>query len=569
MSNLEHLGQDHHWPAIPRFAKVPNDWYFECQNLVRSSICLYSCYIGSQVTDNVINGYTRSHTDEIAAEEFFFKYNVEHHSIVKDAIYYQALNTVTDWFRPTHLIHPVHFTDLRWYPWKLSTSAERPFTHDKELKLQIQQCKREGIIDNARMSFHNCYNQVFSHCRHYIHNVKDGHPVPLYHIDLHVKPALVRSHEPPKVRTVFGVPKSLIFSEAMFFWPLFSNYFTNGQTPLLWNYETLNGGWYRLNYEYTTRWRQFNTVFNLDWSEFDMRVYFDMWDDCREAVKSYFCFCGHYCPTYSHPNAFTDPSRIENLWNWTGTAYKETPCTTTTGNVYRRRYAGIPSGIFCTQFWGSFYNTVMVISVLDSLGITVTKDYFIKVLGDDVLFGILKLLPILQWADFLEAFSTEAKMRFNANLNPRKCGVSTGIHGAQVLSYTNWNGYPKRDVEQLLAQLLHPKSLRDTYPRLMARSIGIYYASGGDPKIRSICEHIYSELKYAGFEPSATGLSGLFDPNTGIGSIDLSHFPSKSEVAGRLMQMSQRNPELQRIYWNFEHFCEEAGRCRTCPNLPN
>lgn len=568
MSNLEYLGSDHHWPALPRFAKRPNDWFYDCQNLVRSSIGLYACLLGRETTNNVLNGYYRSHADETAAEQFFMRYDVEPFSIVKDSIYYEALELTTEWFRPSHPIHPVHFTDLRWYPWKWSTSAERPFTHDKELKLKVQQAMKEGIIDNARISFHNCYNQIFWYCRNYIHDVKDCRPVPLHHIDLHVKPALVRIDEPPKVRTVFGVSKTLIFAEAMFFWPLFSNYFTDVQTPMLWNYETLNGGWLRLNEEFHSKWKQFQTIFNLDWSEFDMRVYFDMWDDCICAVKSYFCFCGCYCPTQSYPNAKTDPQRLENLWNWISYAYKRTPSTTTTGNVYRRRFAGIPSGIFCTQFWDSFYNTVMVISVLKALGFTVTNKYFLKVLGDDVIFGILKHIPILKWADFLEDFSNEARLRFNSKLNPNKCGASNGIHGAQVLSYTNWNGYPRRDPEQLLAQLLHPKSLRDTYPRLMARAIGIYYASCGDHRIRPICEHIYSELKHAGFTPSASGLSGLFDPIIRLGDINLDHFPSRTEVISRLTRKSERNSEIQAVYWDLDHFIEEAGSCRACPNLP-
>ncbi|AAX51289.2 RNA-dependent RNA polymerase [Raphanus sativus cryptic virus 1] len=565
MSNLEYLGLDHHWPAIPRFAKSPNDWYFACQQLVRSSICLYSSLLGSNDTDTVLNGYYRSHADEDTAEQFFMRYDVEPFDIIKDNYYSQAFDTVTEWFRPSAPIHPVHFTDVRWYPWKISTSAERPFTHDPLLKKKVQLSKQLGLLDNARMSFHNCYNDIFTYCRHYTHEVKDARPVTLHHIDLHVKPALVRSGEPPKIRTVFGVPKSLIFAEAMFFWPLFSDYFTNSETPLLWNYETLNGGWYRLNDEFYQQWQSFCTIFNLDWSEFDMRVYFSMLDDCRDAVKSYFCFCGNYCPTRTYPTCRTNPQRLQNLWNWIGTAYKDTPCTTTTGKVYRRRFAGMPSGIFCTQFWDSFYNCIMVVTTLEALGFRITDRYFLKVLGDDVIFGILKHIPISKWADFLQDFSTEARRRFNSKLNSKKCGASSGIHGAQVLSYINWNGYPKRDSNQLLAQLLHPKSLRDTYPRLMARAIGIYYASCGDPKIRPICNHIYSELKYAGFTPSSTGLHGLFDPNASIGFIELDHFPSENEVTCRLHRKSKRSAELQALYWPRDHFLEEAGSSRNCP----
>jgi hypothetical protein len=131
----------------------------------------------------------------------------------------------------------------------------------------------------------------------------------------------------------------------MFHWPLFSNYFTSGKSPLLWNYETLNGGWNRLNAEWYSRFQSFYPVFNLDWSEFDMRLYFDMWHDCRERVKTYFCFCGAYCPTRTYPHPRTNPSRLQNLWTWIEHAYFDTECVSPLGNVYRRKFAGMPSGI--------------------------------------------------------------------------------------------------------------------------------------------------------------------------------------------------------------------------------
>lgn len=566
ISNLEYLGLDRHFPSIPRFAKTHNPTFFDCQALILQSFALYAYQLGHEMYTDLISNWRRSYADEEKAETFLMGYNVEPHRIIKDDTYWKALDIVTEWFRPKHLIHPVHFTDLRWYPWNLSTNAERPFTTDETLKKQIQQYKSAGLIANARMSFLNCYNEIFRYCRTYIHQVKDALPVPLHPIQLHVKPALVHGQKEDKVRTVFGVSKTLIFAEAMFFWPLFSHYFTEQVSPMLWNYETLNGGWYRLNDEWNRSYSNFKPIFNLDWSEFDMRVYFDMWQDCRNKVATFFCFCGSYCPTRTYPESRTSPSRLHNLWNWIGHAYFNTPCVSSTGKSFRRRFAGMPSGIFCTQFWDSFYNGVMVVTVLLSLGYEVTHNHFIKLMGDDVLFGLLQSIPIHEWADFLERFSNEAKRRFNSKLSPDKCGASQHIHGAEVLSYKNWNGYPRRQTAQLLAQLLHPKSLRDTFPRLMARSIGIYYASAGDPKIRPICEHIYSELKFLGYSPNYEGFKGLFDPLFDSPDfIDLDHFPSRTEVLSRLAGKSERNSILQSQYWDRTHFLHEAGSCRHQP----
>jgi len=549
-------------PAPP--LKTYYDWFFECYALVFSTICMYSCLFDITLIKNVLYGYKRPPSTAESAEEFFYRYNVPDHDIIKDAHYYKALDIVTEWFRPKNLIHPVHFTDLRWYPWNLSVNAELPFSSDSSLKRKLQVAKELNIIDNARLSFHNCYQEIFIYCRRYAHRIKEGLHVPLHYTTMHQKPALSTKDKPDKVRSVFGVSKCLIFIEAMFYWPLFSTYHTDKNTPLLWGYETLNGGWCRLNDEYVRKYKSFAPIFNLDWSEFDMYFYYSVWRDIRARVKTYFCFCGRYHPTRTHPQAKTQPYRLERLWNFIGYAYEDTLCLTPLGNLIKKLFSGMPSGIFGTQFFDSFYNAVMVVTILLALGFTVTSDHFIKLMGDDVLFGLLQMLPISQWADFLQAFSTEAKRRFNSKLSPDKCGASPGITGAEVLSYKNFNGYPSRDPEQLLAQLLHPRSLRDSYPRLMARAIGIYYASAGDTRLRPICEHIFSELKSQGYSTHEKAFSQYFahlnfmsDPET----IDLTRFPSRTEVFSRLLRPSSRPAYTQELYWPLDHFLLEAGSC--------
>lgn len=559
LRNLEFTGMDQHHPRVPKFSRMISPLFEICQGIVTKALENAAYLIGTDGVIEVLTGYRRTKADEIASEDYFFRYDVEHHETIKDKHYSFALDLVTEWFRPSHLIKPVHFTDLRWYPWNQSTSAERPFTVDPHYKEIVQEANKLGYIDNAKMSFRNLYNPIFTYCRQYIHRVKDGLPVDLHPISLHVKPALVRSDEPDKVRTVFGVPKPVIFAEAMFFWPLFSHYFSSPNSPLLWNYETLNGGWYRLNNEWHTKFKEFQPIFNLDWSEFDMRFYFDAWTDYRSRIKTYFDFSGIYAPTRTYPNARTDPSRLHRLWDWIGHAYFNMEAVTTLGKVFKRTFAGMPSGILCTQFFDSFDNAVKVVTILDSLGLVVRVDHFIKLMGDDVILGLLKMLPPHQWESFLEAFAAEAKRRFNMKLNYKKCGASQTINGAEVLSYRNHNGFPSRPIRPLLAQLLWPKSFNDTLPRLKARAIGIYYASAGDPIARAVCKDVYDYLDNLGIKSDRSGFTGLFDPNFARPlDVDLDTFPSKLEVICRLAGSSARRRDQQDIYWPREHFLDEA-----------
>jgi hypothetical protein len=561
-TNFEYIGIDTYIKELPKKFTPKNDLFFECRTLIISAIFTFSYLYGPQLARYLVTEYRRSDSTPEKAEQFFFGYNVPKHEIVKDEHYYNALDIVTCWFQPTHPIHPVHFTDLRWYPWNLSTNAERPFNVRADYQNEIRSRKEQGdpTLIGGKLSFHNLYNSIFQYSRYYIHKVKEGISVPLHRITLHAKPAIVHGQKADKVRTVFGVPKPVIFAEAMFHWPLFSNYFTSGKSPLLWNYETLNGGWNRLNAEWYSRFQSFYPVFNLDWSEFDMRLYFDMWHDCRERVKTYFCFCGAYCPTRTYPHPRTNPSRLQNLWTWIEHAYFDTECASPLGNVYRRKFAGMPSGIFCTQFWDSFYNSVMIVTILLSLGLTVDRHHFFKVMGDDVLFGLLSHIPVEQWLSFLESFQLEASRRFGSKLSPDKCGVSKTIQGAQVLGYFNWNGYPIRDLDSLLAALLNPKSNHDSQPRLMARCIGIYYASAADKRVRAVTKHIYDDLERQGFTPSVSGLRGMFDKVYGYTDpIDLTHFPTELEAMARLAKISKRDPDLQSQYWDLTHFSMEAG----------
>jgi len=565
--NLEFLHYDPNHGTVPQMMVSPGQWHLQMFWFIFNTICMYAFCFPVDTIQAVLYGYYRSAPTSEYAHSIAMMYNVPKHEVIKDDYYYQALDIVGTWFRPKWLIHPVHFTDLRWYPWNTSTSAERPFTYLKWVRDHLNAKFLSGLIPNRRFKFYNLYTEIFEFTRQQIHHIKNGVDVFPDMITLHVKGALNKIGKLAKIRTVFGVPKVFIFVEAMFFWPLFSHYLTEHQTPMLWNYESLNGGWARLNSEWHHSYKQYRPVFNLDWSQFDMYVYFSVWTDLLAIVKTYFCFCGRYCPTTLYPKARTNPTRLHNLWNWMCKYYFDMPFVTLTGAVFKRLYAGMPSGIFCTQFFDSLYNGVMIVTCLLALGYAVPPDMFIKLMGDDVLFGLLVSIPVDQWPDFLEKLRNEAFRRFGAKLSVDKVHVSETIQNAKVLSYSNWNGWPVRDPEDLLAHLLYPKTLRDSAPRVMARAIGIYVASAGHPRLRPICEHLYNELKHQGFTPRKQDLDFIFDiliPEMPHDNVLFDHFPTQTEVWSRLSRPSGRDPIRQQNYWNPEHFPLPAGQVYQC-----
>nr|UDL14390.1 MAG: putative RNA-dependent RNA polymerase [Partitiviridae sp.] len=509
--------------------------------------------------DMILDGYRRCTADEFQSESFFMSYDVEPHLTIKDDKYWQAMRIATEWFRPPRLLRPVHYTDLRWYPWNLTSSCERPFKNSKYWRRTVKESFDLGLLESPKMNFHNLYNAIFEKGRQYIHNIKEGNQVRLFNIELHQKPALVKYDDPDKVRTVFGVPKYWIFAEAMFYWPLYNQYQRYRCSPLLWGYETLNGGWARLNDEFYSLDQSYSPIINLDWSGFDTHLYFDVISDIRENILSYFDLENGYIPTKEYVKTTTNPNRLLNLWNWHQTALEKTLCVSPTGRVFARKYAGMPSGIFTTQYIDSFYNLLMILTTMLALKLPILPKHFIKVMGDDALIGFIGVRKSEDYSSFIEAFSSETKRRFGAVLNAEKCHVSQNIQNAKVLGYSNFNGYPQRDRTQLLAQLLHSKHAADNFERLKARSVGIYYASAGDPVVRRVCKDIFDFLDYNGIRANRNEFRNLFDPETAMNlRFDPDYFPTPTEAICRLMRPSRRSEEVDRLYWNRDHFIDEA-----------
>jgi hypothetical protein len=520
----------------------------------------------------VASNFRRSTSDNYDAETYFLRYDVPPHTIEDDHHLDTALNAVADAFRPSHKIRPVHFADLLYYDWNLSTSAERPYTNNHILQGWIHHLYQQGLLKNSKMNFHNLFNWIFGTERTRIHQIKENKPPKYDYITMHQKTALVELDEPNKIRSVFGVPKLLIFAEAMFYWPLFREYLNEGKSPMLWGYETLNGGWLKLSDETFKHGLQGNTWISLDWKEFDMRFYYSLHRKMRMKQREYFTFTDGYIPSgerYSeskmkHEASIIDSTRdvpqserLERLWNYVIDAVENTPCILPSGRVYTRKYAGQPSGIFTTQYGDSYYNATMTLTTLSEMGYSTLNDLFFKTMGDDIIILLLCLVPPNKHDDWIAVFSAISKRRFNAVVNIKKTKIGNGIHRASILSYINIYGLPYRSGDSLFAQLIYTKGFRDSPSRAMARAIGIAYACGPfNPDVFRCCKAIFDKFKHLGYSPNEKELDWMYRANL-FGNrheLNIDVFPTQLEVYKRLTQIPSRTEKAKQKYWPSTHF---------------
>lgn len=323
-------------------------------------------------------------------------------------------------------------------------NAEAPFSTEKHFL--------DMLPPNAKASVGNMKPIIFNHTRRWHHEIKNGiepsHKY-FYQMLLHIKTSLTISSSAPRTRCIFGVPKPWIIAQIMFFWPLFAYYKSHkGSSPLLWGYETFNGGWMRLNAELMHNYLR-SSILMIDWKRFDKHALFSVIDDIFDIQRSYLDFSRGYVPTIDYSNTAADwdankEARIQRLWQWTLDAFRYTPVLLPNGEVYSRRHAGLPSGLYTTQYLDSMYNCVMLITILSAMEIPLSKDMIIKLMGDDSLIRLLVCIQPNLHADFLLKMQHLASAYFNSTISIEKSKMSNRPNGAEVLSYINHNGLPHR-----------------------------------------------------------------------------------------------------------------------------
>jgi hypothetical protein len=163
--------------------------------------------------DVTTNGFRRPKASMQSLINDYQKGTLLEFDVIKDNLYYECLNLVREKFAPKQIYQPVHFVDLRYYPYPLNSSAEAPYTSDRNLRSQVVKLYNAGVYRSTRMNFHNLYNYIFEKERHVIHRIKDGFMTDyrgrsaLLWNTAHARAHLVSAEDKDKTRMVYGVPK--------------------------------------------------------------------------------------------------------------------------------------------------------------------------------------------------------------------------------------------------------------------------------------------------------------------------------------------------------------------------
>jgi len=502
----------------------------------------------------------RSENTDSRLIDDFFQFEQPVHMVKRDYHYRRALRVTKELFQPKTKLRPIHYPDLRYFPWTLSSSAEAPWTYETGVNDIIREKQRDGEILDSRRSFHNLYNEIFERNRLLIHQIKDKSlpfwkgdtPIPYEFTTAHARSHVVKQDEEDKIRAVFGVPKLLLMAEQHFIWPLMEQYLNQHvDSPMLWGNEMIKGGWRKLWNRIYSR-SKFNTVLSLDWSQFDKRALHEMIDDVHSIWREYFDFNNGYVPTNFYPESKTESQRLENLWRWTCHAIKHTPILLPDGRVFKWTRNGIASGFQQTQLLDSFINTIMILTLLSRLGINIeSENFYIKVQGDDSLVVFPERTSTTHGRLFLSELASHALEYFNAKLSDTKSDISHDLNGIKVLGYKNNIMMPFRDDADLLSHLLYPERSFGL-PELAASAVGITWASLGCSRIvYSVCKDVHAFLtEQLGIKPNYDSLTWL--SKMGQSSIDDYHItgmPGFLEVLLSAFSIESRTLKMrQRLY---------------------
>jgi hypothetical protein len=536
-------------------------WHIEMHKqtlLVAMSRNLYTTEV-----EHILTQYRRSTIDDDSVLSDFFNGDIRKHDILKDENYHRALDFTINAFRPPRKCRPVHLLDIYdKYPFKMSVSAELPFATDPTYKRLLPD-------QTVHPSFAHMKHLIFSFVRRWIHNIKE-HSLPtrslttrpedryIFPMQLHSKTALIDIDDPNKMRTIWGASKIMILAQVMIYWSYFAWIKKHRcSTPLLWGYETLTGGWFRLNAELFASLTR-RSFLMIDWKRFDKYAEFSALRDLFSKRREYFDFHSGYEPTYNY--ADTTPInpehqniRLSRLWHWILEYFFEAEIVLPDGRRFKRKHAGIPSGVYTTQLDDSQYNCLMLATILYALGVNFDV---IKLLGDDSLIRLLTCIPPQHHSDFLLALQEKADLYFGSIISIDKSKLSNHIQNCEVLSYTNNHGIPYRSELDALASLYHTKARKPSPEYTMSAVIGYAYAL---PTCTNRCyntlKDVFDYYAFKGYSPSEHQLNklGLIFGQDIAGEIESLHFPTRRETRQRLLLSEYTSLQMEK-FWPTDYF---------------
>jgi len=250
---------------------------------------------------------------------------------------------------------------------------------------------------------------------------------------------------------------------------------------------------------------------------------------------------------------------MDNLLHFLHLWYNNMTFLSADGHAFRRLFAGVPSGLYLTQFLDSFGNLYLLIDGMLEYGFTADqiKDMLLFVLGDDNSgFTHWSFLTLTDFVTFLESY---ALSRWNMTLSKTKSVLTTLRDKIETLSYQCNYGNPKRPIDKLVAQLCYPEhGMR--YATMSARAIGLAFAAcGQDVKFHAFCQDVHA--MYSPFlslsKIDALQIARIISPSDTTLELDydFSVFPSISSIRARIS--SYAGPLPYATKWNYAHFMRD------------
>jgi hypothetical protein len=437
------------------------------------------------------------------------------------------------------------------------------------------------------------YNAFWELARTQLHRIKEStHPLPVpfdferpenisdeeyfaelakqlsIYIDNHATMLFTRNHISErdgnlKQRPVYAVDEMFILIEVMLTFPLL----VMARLPdccIMYGLETIRGAMNHIDYVANF----YSSYFTFDWSAFDQRVPRVLTDlYYTDFLESLIVINAGYQPTWEYPTYpdLTEDgmfTRMDNLLYFLRIWFQNMTFVTADGYAYRRTVAGIPSGLFNTQYLDSFVNLYLIIDALCEFGCTDEEidAILLFVMGDDNS-GLTHwtLERLHSFADFFEKY---AFSKYNMVLSKTKSVLTELRSKIELLSYQCNFGMAKRAIPKLVAQLCYPeRGPKDKYTSY--RAIGMAYAAAGqDPTFHEFCHDVYHM-----FKPFAvpldeekvlvlkTYLPGYLKSPDMTETLDVSffaEFPSIDKI--RSVYRVYQGPLRYDPKWNFAHF---------------
>lgn len=291
--------------------------------------------------------------------------------------------------------------------------------------------------------------------------------------------AFARSHTGPigtnKVRPVWAYPLDVILAESRFASPIIDclvNQEIGHHTA--YGAEMLRGGmeWIQSQCIQAMRVDPAPKFIMSDFSQFDSTVPAWLIRDCFSILRK----------------KFNLNSKEHNIWKKVVSYFINTPVRNSDGRRILTDH-GVPSGSMFTNIIDTMVN--MIVSRYATLATTQQKPIFDVYFGDDALMCFHSSAIIN-----LDDISKQVETWFGMKLNTKKSYWTNNRRNIHFLGYYNNFGSPVKPDQELVASMIYPQYLTDSWEYAVSRALGCLLAAcGSSNNIFLAAQSVFSMAK--------------------------------------------------------------------------